>query len=34
MKPDVCLEIHHLNNVVRCGNCSISGIIDSAPLNY
>ncbi len=33
-KPDECLEIYHLIDVLRCGNRSISGIIDSEPLNY
>ncbi len=28
------LEIKHLNNVLRCGNRGISGIIDSGQLNY
>lgn len=35
-KTDKCLEIQHLNNVLQCGNHSISGIglNDSGPLNY
>ncbi len=33
-KPDECLEIYHLINVLRCGNRSISGMIDFGPLNY
>ncbi len=27
-KPDECLEIYHLMDILRCGNRSISGIID------
>ncbi len=34
IKPDKCLEIIHLIDVLRCGNRSISGIIDFSPLNY
>ncbi len=33
-KMDECLEIYHLLDVLRCGNRSISGIIDFGPLNY
>lgn len=33
-KPDECLEKQHLNDVLRCGNCSMSRITDSGPLNY
>jgi len=33
-KPDKYREIQHLNNVFRCVNHSISGIIDDRPFNY
>ncbi len=33
-KLDESLEICHLINVLMYGNRSISGIIDSGPLNY
>ncbi len=33
-KTNKCLEIYNLIDVLRCGNRSISGIIDSEPLNY
>ncbi len=33
-KNDECHEIYHLIDVLRCGNRSISGIIDSEPFNY
>ncbi len=29
-----CLEIHNLNDALSCGNCSISGIINTGLLNH
>ncbi len=33
-KLDECLEIYNLIEILTCGNRSISGKIDSEPLNY
>ncbi len=33
-KLDECLEIYNLIEILMCGNRSISGKIDSEPLNY
>ncbi len=33
-KPDECFEIYNLIDVLKCGNHSISRIIDDGPLNY